>query len=181
MYLSIVLVITLKTQEELMSNPNQPTIKAGQIIPAFTLPGADGMPHSPWDYKQRQHLILLFVRSSVSIETRGLLRAFTKEYSVFKEEQCSILAISSDTVIANLQAQEDIHLPYPLLADPKGEVISRYTPWDTTTKTLNPCIVLADRYNALYQKWIVTNEGDLPPIEELLDSLRYLNKLCTPL
>jgi hypothetical protein len=37
-----------------MTNVNQPLKKPGQIIPAFTLPGADGMPHSPWDYKQRQ-------------------------------------------------------------------------------------------------------------------------------
>jgi peroxiredoxin len=163
-----------------MSNINQPTIEPGQIIPSFTLPGVDGMPHSPWDYKQRQHLILLFTRSTVSNETRGLLRAFAKEYSAFREEQCSILAISPDAVITNLHAQEELHLPYPLLADPKGEVITRYTIWDASTKTLSPSIVLADRYNALYKCWAVVSEKDLPKIEELLESLTYLNTLCTP-
>jgi peroxiredoxin len=163
-----------------MSNINQPTIEPGQIIPAFTLPGADGMPHSPWDYKQHQHLILLFIRSTSSSETCGLLRTFAKEYPAFREEQCSILAISPDTVLANLHTQEELHLPYPLLSDPKGEVISLYTQWDAITGDLNPSIVLVDRYNALYQRWIVESEGDLPPIEELFESLRYLNKLCTP-
>lgn len=163
-----------------MSTNNHPLIEPGQIIPAFTLPGADGMPHSPWDYKQRQHLLLLFTHNALSSEARGLLRAFAKEYPAFREEQCSILAISPDTVIANLQVQEELNLPYPLLADPKGEAISRYTRWDASTRTLSPSMVLADRYNSLYQQWIADSEADLPPLEELLEALRYLNKLCTP-
>jgi hypothetical protein len=31
-----------------------------------------------------------------------------------------------------------------------------------------------------YQQWIAEREADLPSIGELLESLRYLNKLCTP-
>jgi peroxiredoxin len=163
-----------------MTNTNQPILESGQLIPAFTLPGADGMPHCTWDYKQRQHLILLFTHRTSSSETRGLLRSFAKEYSAFREEQCSILAISPDTVLANLHTQDELHLPYPLLADPKGEVISRYTLWDVITDRLNPSIVLADRYNALYQHWVARSEGELPSIEKLLESLRNLNTLCTP-
>ena len=163
-----------------MTNINQPLIKSGEIIPAFTLPGADGMPHSPWDYKQRQHLILLFTCKTSSSETRGILLAFAKEYPAFREEQCSILVISPDTVIANLHTQEELHLPYPLLADSKGEVISRYTQWDAAAGRLNPSTLLVDRYDALYQQWISESETELPSIEELLESLRYLNKLCTP-
>lgn len=162
------------------NQPMQPFIEVGQIIPAFTLPGPDGMPHSPWDYKQREHLVLLFTRSSTNSETRALLRAFTHHYTAFREESCAILAISPDTVITNLQTQEELHLPFALLANPGGEVISRYTHWDATTATLYPSIVLADRYNALYFQWITERETDLPPIEELLESLRYLNSLCVP-
>jgi peroxiredoxin len=172
--------VTLRACEESLTNVNQPLIEPGEFIPPFTLPGTDGMPHSPWDYKQRQHLILLFTRLTSSSETRGLLRAFVKEYPAFREEECSILAISPDTVIANLHTHEELYLPYPLLADPKGEVISHYTKWDATTGSPKPTIVLVDRYNALYRLWLAENEADLPPIEELLESLRYLNKLCTP-
>lgn len=163
-----------------MTNTNKPFLELGQIIPAFTLPGADGMLHSPLDYKQRQNLILLFQHRSSSIETRGLLRTFAKAYSAIREEECSILAISPDTVLANLLTQDELHLPYPLLADPKGEVFSQYTLRDATADSQNPGIVLADRYNALYKYWVVKSEVDLPPIEELLDSLKNLNKLCAP-
>lgn len=163
-----------------MTQINKPFLESGQIIPAFTLPSADGMPHSPWDYKQREHLLLLFLQRTSSNETRGLLRAFSKAYPVIREEQCSILAITPDTVVSNLQAHEELGLPYPLLADPKGEVLSQYTLWDTSTSRLHPSIVLADRYNALYQQWVTENEVDLPTIEELLNALTYLNKLCTP-
>ena len=166
-----------------MSNPNPLKLEVGQIIPAFTLPGADGMPHSPWDYKQREHLLLLFTRESTTSETRGLLRAFARQYASFREEECAILAISPDTVIVNLGTQEELHLPFALLADPKGEVIGRYVGYTEGRRrqvSFVVSIVLADRYSALYQQWVAEREADLPAIEELLESLRYLNKLCTP-
>ena len=163
-----------------MQNTNQPILEVGQIIPAFTLPGADGMPHSPWAYKQREHLLLLFTHNTTGSETRGLLRAFAHEYKAFREETCAILAISPDTVLAQAEAQEALHLPFPLLADPKGNVISRYTRWNQSNKEVTPSFVLADRYSALYQQWMAENETDLPPIVEILVSLDYMNKLCTP-
>jgi peroxiredoxin len=166
-----------------MQNTNQqqqPQLEPGQIIPAFTLPGADGMPHSPWDYKQRENLVLLFVRSTTTSETRGLLRTFAQRYTDFREEDCAILVITPDTVIVNLQTQEALHPPFALLADPKGDVISRYTVWDNIACAPTPSIVLTDRYGMLYQQWVAEDEAALPPIAELLASLQYLNRLCTP-
>jgi peroxiredoxin len=166
-----------------MPNADQPLqarLAYDEMIPAFSLPGTDGVPHSPWDYKQRENLILLFTSSSTASEGRGLLRAFARQYSEFREELCSILAITADTVLVNLQTQEKLQLPFPLLSDPQGSVIARYTYWDGATKSLSPSIVLTNRYNALYKQWIATNEAELPPITELMESLQYLNLLCTP-
>ncbi len=157
-----------------------PLIEKGQIIPAFTLPGADGMPHSPWDYKQREHLLLLFPSSGTTTEGRGFLRAFAQDYTRFRDEQCATLAITPDTVLTNLETQEALHLPYDLLADPTGKVITRYTTWDTDTHTVTPTLVLADRYGALYERWSGEQEAELPTIASLLDTLAYLNRLCTP-
>ncbi|GAC1401376.1 MAG: hypothetical protein NVSMB49_15670 [Ktedonobacteraceae bacterium] len=155
-------------------------LEKDQIIPAFSLPGSDGMLHSPWDYKQRENLVLLLTQSVTTNEGRGLLRTFTQHFQDFREEDCAILAITTDTVIVNLEAQEMLRLPFPLLADSKGGVVSRYTMWDSRQRILTPSIVLANRYNALYQQWIAEREGDLPLPTELLESLRYLNSLCTP-
>ena len=158
----------------------RPLLEHGSIIPAFSLPGADGMPHSPWDYKQRENLVLLFLRSATTSEGRGLLRTFAHHFQDFREENCAILAITADTVIINLELQEALHLPFPLLADPKGGTIARYTTWESKNKNVGPSTVLANRYNALYQQWLTEHESDLPPIEEIVESLRYLNSLCTP-
>lgn len=157
-----------------MSNTNQPLLETGQTIPDFTLPGADGMPHSPWDYNQLQHLLLLFTRSSSSSETRGLLLAFAQHYSAFREKECSILAISPNTVVVNLHTQEELHLPFPLLADPKGEVISRYTQWDATTGTLKPSIVLADRYTVMITMLKVSSSGITEPGEPVEKIIAHL-------
>ncbi len=155
-------------------------LERDSILPAFSLPGADGMPHSPWDYKQRENLVLLFTQSATTSEGRGLLRAFAQHFQNFREEDCALLAVTADTVIVNLEAQEALHLPFPLLADPKGGVIARYTTWESTQRKAEPCIVLANRYNAVYQQWLAERESDLPSIKELVESLRYLNGLCTP-
>src|SRR5258706_3021112 len=154
-----------------MSNSNQPMIEVGQIIPAFSLPGADGMPHSPWDYKQREHLLLLITRSSPLSETRGVLRIFAQHYAAFREEECSILAITPDTVIANLQTQEALNLPFPLLADPKVEVISQYTSWKGQARTVHPSIVLADRYSAFYPRWLAETQSSLSSIDACFHSI----------
>lgn len=161
-----------------MSN-SQPELRTGEIIPAFTLPGPDGMPHSPWDYKQREHLLLLILPGVRETETRGVLKAFAREYQAFREEKCALLAITPDPVIVELQAQEELRLPFPLLADPRGETIERYTAWEQATKTLKPLLVLADLYNAVYLSWSANQMTELVSIEDVLVELRYLNKLCS--
>lgn len=166
-----------------MTTNNQmqyPVLEQRQLLPPFTLPGADSMPHSPWDYKQREHLILLFTQSALQTECRGLLREFARAYKELREEQCAILAITADPVITNLQAQEELSLPFPLIADASGRVIQRYTGWNSVQHQLAPALVLADRYGAIYEYWIKEREAQLPPITELLVSLRYLNSICTP-
>lgn len=163
-----------------MPEQHQPFLRAGEIIPAFSLPGADGMPHSPWDYKQREHLVVLLLTSFTGSEARGILREFKRHYRALKEEYCAVLAIAADTVIEQLRTQEELQLPFALLADPQGEVIARYTYWDSAARTATPALLLANRYGALYAQWIAEHEAELPPIEELLKDLNYLNTLCTP-
>src|SRR5438093_13100439 len=101
-------------------------IEIGKIIPAFTLPGSDGMPYSPWIYKQQEHLLLLIIQSTANSEARGLLKAFAREYRSFREEGCALLVISADTVVGNLRAQEELQVTFPVLTDPLGEVMVRY-------------------------------------------------------
>ena len=156
-------------------------LEHGQIIPTFTLPGTDNLPHSPWDYKQRENLVLLFLRSSQNDFAHTLLHAFAKHYKALREEQCALLVVTGDPVIRNLDTQETLHLPYPLLSDPQGTVIARYTLWERPTERFHSCLVLADRYNATYQQWRADGEANqLPPFTELLESLQYLNRICTP-
>lgn len=158
----------------------EPFLRAGEVIPAFSLPGADGMPHSPWDYKQREHLAILLLTSANTNEARGVLREFRQHYRALKEEECAVLAITADTVIDQLRAQEELQLPFALLANPQGEVIARYTYWDSATRTTLPSIVLANRYGAFYAQWIAKHEAELPSIDVLLKDLQYMNNLCTP-
>ena len=80
----------------------------------------------------------------------------------------------------HLRVQEELQLPFALLADPQGQVIARYTFWNGETRTILPSIVLANRYGAFYAQWIAQHEAELPSIDVLLEDLQYMNKLCTP-
>ncbi|HET8840345.1 MAG TPA: redoxin domain-containing protein [Ktedonobacteraceae bacterium] len=162
-----------------MAEEHQPFLHTGELVPAFSLPGADGMPHSPWDYKQREHLIIILLSSARTGEARGVLRAFKRQYSTLREENCSLLVVTADTVLDHLQVQEELQLPFALLADPQGSVLARYTYWDAQQHTARPSLVLANRYGAIYAQWITENEAELPAIEVLLEDLQYLNNLCT--
>lgn len=157
-----------------------PFLRVGEVIPAFSLPGADGMPHSPWDYKQREHLILILLTSATTSEARGVLREFKQRYRSLREEECAVLALTTDPVVTHLQTQEELHLPFSLLADPQGQVITRYTFWDNAARTALPSIVLANRYGAFYAQWFAQQEAELPSIDVLLEDLQYMNTLCTP-
>ena len=163
-----------------MSEQHQPFLHKGEVVPAFSLPGADGMPHGPWDYKQREHLVIILLTSCTGSEARGLLKEFKRRYRALREEECAVLALSADTVVENLRTQEELQLPFPLLADPQGEVLKRYTHWEGEARKALPSLVLADRYGALYAQWITKHEAELPPVEEILGNLEYMNKLCTP-
>jgi peroxiredoxin len=155
-----------------------PQLERGQIIPAFSLPGTDGMPHSPWDYKQREHLLLIFCDGTTQ-QGHTLLQTCAQHYRALRKENCALLAITAHPVITNVQLSEELHLPFPLLADVNQRTIQRYTYCDAHSSQFKTCIVLADRYNALYECWIESNEKDLPTSTEILASLQYMNNQCS--
>ncbi len=152
----------------------------GQILPAFSLPGTDELLYSPWKYKQREHLLLLFPLQEKTDERDLLLTTIARAYTDFRAERCTVLAVTPEDVSVNVELQRRLGLPFPLLSDLTGSAISHYTKWDTQSKEGKPCIVLADRYGAVYNQWVVENEEVLPPPAELLATLSYLNRLCTP-
>ncbi|MBX5457602.1 MAG: redoxin domain-containing protein [Thermogemmatispora sp.] len=158
----------------------QAKLGAREMLPSFALPDPAGVLRGPHDYKQRNHLLLLIVRSVELPSTRIFLQQFAEAEPVLREEQCSLLAISPDHLVRNAEAQASLRLPFPLLADPTGEVIARLTQWEATQRALNPSLLLADRYGELYQQWVSADEQALPPLSELLSCLRYLNRLCCP-
>lgn len=163
-----------------MPEQHQPFLRMGEVIPAFSLPGADGMPHSPWDYKQREHLILILLAKATSSEAHGILREFKRRYRDLREEECAVLVLTTETVMTHLRVQEELQLPFALLADPQGEAMARYTYRDSATGRPLSSIVLANRYGAFYAQWIAEHEAELPSIDVLLEDLQYMNKLCTP-
>jgi peroxiredoxin len=163
-----------------MSEQLRPFLPLREVVPAFVLPGPDGMPHGPWDYKQRENLALVFLATAASAEARVLLAAWKQQYYELRMEECAALVVTADPVIVHTQVQEELQLPFPLLADPRGTVIERYTRRTEDAGVLLPSVALTNRFGVLQAQWIAESVAGLPAIQLLLEELRYLNNLCNP-
>src|SRR5207247_4978845 len=71
-------------------------IETGEMIPAFTLPGSDGMPYSPGMYKQQEHILLLILLITSSSKDRGLLKDFAWELLCFRVVEIALLVRSAE-------------------------------------------------------------------------------------
>jgi peroxiredoxin len=163
-----------------MSEQFQPFLPLREVVPAFVLPGPDGMPHGPWDYKQRENLALLFLSSATTDEARTLLSEWKQQYRTLRVEGCAVLVVTADPVIVHTQVQEELQLPFPLLADPRYSVLERYTRRDEASGVFLPSVALTNRFGVLQAQWIAEYAAMLPGMQVLLEELRYLNNLCNP-
>lgn len=97
----------------------------GQKAPAFDLEGNDGKRHSLEDYKGKTVVLYFYPKD----DTPGC----TKEACGFRDLGASlqksgavVLGISKDTVESHNKFAGKYKLPFPLLSDPKAEVMKKY-------------------------------------------------------
>jgi peroxiredoxin len=147
------------------------------LIPVFTLPAATGNAISTWQYKQRNSLVLLFYRGDRP-EAMTYLRALAEHYPALRAEDAEVLAISPEPVAALHERQIRWQLPFPLLADPDGAVIPRFTCWDAVRHELRPALYITDRFGALYARYDADHEGELPTPEDIRAELEFIAIQC---
>ncbi len=153
-------------------------IDAGEMLPQFRLPSADGRTVQFWDYKQRQALVLLILHGPDCAECGRLLEAYAARYAEVREQGAELLALlpASLEQVERLQAQ--VRLPFPLLADGTGETLARLGAWESARQAAQPTILVADRYGALYTRYTGASEGDLPAPDVALKDLEYVAMQC---
>ncbi len=153
-------------------------IDAGEMLPQFRLPAAGGGVVQLWDYKQRKRLILLALHAPECPDCRQLLKAFAANYAAFREEEAEVLALFPASLEAVEQLQQELHLPFPLLADEQGEVQRRLASWDEGGGPPLPTLIVADRFGALYARYTARTADKLPSPDLALRDLEYIAIQC---
>jgi peroxiredoxin len=69
-------------------------------------------------------------------------------------------------------------LPYPLLSDPEGRAIERYTYWGEEGDEPLPSLFVIDRYGTLHYQCITQEVTELPEGEEILSWLNFIQSQC---
>ncbi|MHB8841057.1 MAG: peroxiredoxin family protein [Candidatus Aquicultor sp.] len=148
------------------------------IIPFFNLPSTQGKNIKTWDYKQRKHLVIYFFTGADCTECRPTLQAFANNYYEYRRLTAEVLAIATDNLDRLTGLSTELQLPFPLLADPTGEVTNKYTFTDPDKNQPLPSIFIADKFGSLEEEWIVENEKDLPGQEDILSLLQLFELRC---
>ncbi len=155
-----------------------PRLGIQELVPLFTLPSTQGGEVKLWDYKMRKNLVILFYHGSDCTPCREELRMFAENYDELVELEAQILAISSDNLERCEELSAEYGLPYPLLSDPEGSVIKKYTYWHADRAAALPSVFVTDRYGTLYYQSISDEATVLPPVEEVLSWLEFIRSQC---
>ena len=151
-----------------------------KMAPLFALPALDGREIKLWSYKQRQPLVIYFIKG---IENE-FLTLLAQQYDAFQKENIEVLVITSlehSTLRTNLV---NLELPFPLLSDPDYRIHTRYIKLttahydDTTTQDKLLAVFVIDRFGSIFRFATANNWLELPQQSEILDSHDFLSCLC---
>lgn len=96
----------------------------GSNAPDFTLMNQDGKSVSLKDYRG-QWVVLYFYPADFGIRGTAGTRTFKRDQAKFNDLHTAIIGVSGDNVTNHKAFAEKEQLPFTLLADPKGNPVSR--------------------------------------------------------
>ncbi len=167
-----------KHGKSLMRQSADQIIDAGQMLPQFTLPAAGGRVVRLWEYKQREQIVLFILHGTECAECRRVLEDYAACYPAFREQETQLLALFPAPLEAVERLQQELQLPFPLLADAAGGTIRKLTLWDEARNQPQPALLVADRYGALYASYMAEHEDEWPSPDLVLRDLEYIAIQC---
>jgi peroxiredoxin Q/BCP len=101
------------------------SLAVGQPAPGFTLPDQQGLAHSLSEWRGKW-LVLYFYPKDDTPGCTTEACAFRDDWATLQSLGAQVVGVSVDSSDSHAKFAEKYHLPFPLLADPKGEVAYKY-------------------------------------------------------
>ncbi|MFO7581732.1 peroxiredoxin [Guyparkeria sp.] len=110
----------------LLAGPAQAAdLAVGDSAPAFALPDQDGETRRLEDYRG-QWLVLYFYPKDDTPGCTTEACSFRDNINRLIAQDAAVLGVSMDSVESHAAFAREYELPFPLLADPEGDVVERY-------------------------------------------------------
>ena len=103
-------------------------VSKGEEAPNFTLQADDGREVSLSDYRGKKVVLYFYPKDGTPGCTREAIE-FRDMVKDFEKEDIVILGVSKDTIQSHQKFKQKHELPFTLLSDPEGKVLSLYGVW----------------------------------------------------
>ena len=123
------ILATLMTAVLLLSSyavrAESPVLKVGQPAPDFSLPDQDGKTRTLGDFRGKWLALYFYVKDDTPGCTEQACK-FRDDIGEIKDLGAEVVGVSVDDTDSHANFAKKYNLPFPLLADSKGETAARY-------------------------------------------------------
>ena len=144
----------------------------GQKIPFFEMPDQQGYPWSLSGELELGPVVLVFYRGDWCAYCNGQLAKYARRFEEFEERSAAVAGVSVDPPENNARMVGKLLLPFPLLSDPRGELMKRLGLWDAQDGVAVPSVIAIDRSGEIRYLYTGSDLADRPDEEEVLGALR---------
>jgi peroxiredoxin len=147
----------------------------GQTVPYFELPDQQDYPWGLSGQLEVGPVVLVFYRGDWCPYCNGQLAGYAREYEEFDKRGAQVAGISVDPPGNNARMVGKLLIPFPLLSDPRGELIKRYGLWDEEEGVAVPSILVVDRSGEIRYRYSGSDFADRPSDEAVFAALDGLD------
>jgi peroxiredoxin len=147
-------------------------VGVGQKIPYFELPDQLGYPWSLSGELELGPVVLVFYQGDWCAYCNGQLASYARRFEEFEERWAEVAGVSVDPPETNARMVGKLLLPFPLLSDPRGELMKRLGLWDAEDGVAVPTVIVTDRSGEIRYLYSGSDFADRPDEEEVLAALK---------
>lgn len=118
--------VALKKQASPKALPSKVVLKAGELVPDFSLLNQHGQMTSLKSFAGKQHVVLYFYPKAMTPGCTVQACGIRDTADAFRQAGAVVLGVSPDKVSTLLKFREREHLNFDLLSDASKEVANRY-------------------------------------------------------
>jgi peroxiredoxin len=150
-------------------------VGVGERVPYFELPDQQGYPWSLSGELEVGPVVLVFYRGDWCPYCNGQLAGYARRFAEFERRGAQVAGVSVDPPDNNARLVGKLRLPFPLLSDPRGELLRRLGLWDRDEGVAKPSVLVLDRSGEVRYLYSGSDFADRPGDEEVFAALEGLD------